>query len=626
MKENKIKQYRNGGDGFIQWCEENVCMPIYPAGSPIAQWYSMGSLPDTPSPETGRSYKGMWEAQKPILRQALRMNRGKFVHRLIIFCWMRGEGKTALGPVLINLWRFFNWPRQKIALASNSKDQTSLITFDLAKDIIWNSPALLRQIGEKNIKPKEIRMRDHRGNVASVMQSVAIMSSAILSGITGYGLSEVFQMRDSTRFTQIDGSIRNVPNALGVIDSTVAPRGHFLYNLYKAYHEGKDKTLFFSYRCSPNADWRDFWHPEASQSQINGYKIKFPRWEFDMYFRNTWGSGTSRVFTDDEVEATRYLGADGIVGNQARLLEIIANIREAATTGNMTEPDGHQIELYSPELKIYSLRKRLKPVSGIYTLSDQLGKPRSADLDDLDRLSELYDTDWAILCGIDRADPFSTGNNSARTIMVFLAKGMVGSRSIAPAVIGPTANYIYVLLNLVHVEDSSLEWIKNELIDMEERMGGLDAVTGERYGLFDLYPWCQEMSIPFALLYPDFQRQAEAFGELQRIVMDGRLKYPNCAVRGSRHEDLFEEEMLTFQREENAGKEGGFGISRKKVGSFGSPEKALTNGIQDDSVYAMVWAIYGAVEISTDHFRKRTGKVNMGITVEQKGLMGNYDN
>jgi len=101
------EKYRDGGKGFTAWADENVCVPIYPEGSDIPVWTLLGELPDDPHPTTGRSYKSMWDEQKSICLEALRMENGRFIHRLIVLCWPRGDGKSLLA-CLIQLWKFFN--------------------------------------------------------------------------------------------------------------------------------------------------------------------------------------------------------------------------------------------------------------------------------------------------------------------------------------------------------------------------------------------------------------------------------------------------------------------------------------------------------------------------------------
>src|SRR5690606_19653781 len=60
------ESYTDGPEGFVKWCEDNVFIPIYPFGSTMAVWCSIGELPDTINPETGRSYKYIWEQQKEV--------------------------------------------------------------------------------------------------------------------------------------------------------------------------------------------------------------------------------------------------------------------------------------------------------------------------------------------------------------------------------------------------------------------------------------------------------------------------------------------------------------------------------------------------------------------------------
>ena len=159
----KMWEYRKGAEGFIKFTEDNVRVAIYPTDSDIPIWTRVGDLPDLPNPETGKSYREMWEAQKEICREALRMENKRFVYRLIVLCWMRGEGKSLLA-CLIQMWKFFCWPRQQIMLGANSRDQVKFVHYDIMRDIILNSPRLLFKIGKRNIKEKEIISRDKKGN------------------------------------------------------------------------------------------------------------------------------------------------------------------------------------------------------------------------------------------------------------------------------------------------------------------------------------------------------------------------------------------------------------------------------------------------------------------------------
>ena len=272
-RKSKFDTYRNGGDGFIKWAEEHICIQIYPSGSEIPQWTSLSDLPDTPDPDTGRSYKSMWEEQKKIVRKALVMVNGRFKHRLVVLCWPRGEGKTYV-VCMIQMWKFFCWPKQEIMLCANSKDQTKFVQYHIIRQMIENSPKLLAIVGKRNIQEKEIKITDKNGNVVSFIRSISNFSG-IVSNITGYAFSEIFEMKKPEFFQQIDGSIRNMPNALGVMDSTVSPKDHILFKLYEAWQNGEDETIFFSYRFSKLGLSTDFWHPQQTQQQLNSYKTKF---------------------------------------------------------------------------------------------------------------------------------------------------------------------------------------------------------------------------------------------------------------------------------------------------------------------------------------------------------------
>ena len=80
-KVNFFAKYRDGGEGFIAWCEEHVHLAIYKEGATVPTWMPMSELPDTPNPDTGRSYRQMWESQKEIVREALKREPIKVISR-----------------------------------------------------------------------------------------------------------------------------------------------------------------------------------------------------------------------------------------------------------------------------------------------------------------------------------------------------------------------------------------------------------------------------------------------------------------------------------------------------------------------------------------------------------------
>ncbi|MEF8799121.1 MAG: hypothetical protein V5A79_06880, partial [Candidatus Bipolaricaulota bacterium] len=89
---SRIPIYQDGAEGFVKFVEENIRFQV-PSRYGTPRWMYPTELPDDPDPVTGKSFRMLWEKQKEDLREALRMENGKFVYRVIVFCWPRGEGK-----------------------------------------------------------------------------------------------------------------------------------------------------------------------------------------------------------------------------------------------------------------------------------------------------------------------------------------------------------------------------------------------------------------------------------------------------------------------------------------------------------------------------------------------------
>jgi hypothetical protein len=598
MEEDR-SEYRNGGEGFIRWAEDFVWVPVYPEGSEYAEWMPISDLPTEVNPSTGRSYRDLWHSEQEIMLKALEMKDQRFRYRLLVFCWPRGEAKSFLA-CMIQAWRFFCWPKQTIMLCANSKDQTKFVHFDIIRDIVLNSPNLLEIVRKHNVREKEIRMRDEDENVVSFIRPISSFSG-IVSNITGYSFSEIFQMKSPTFFSQIDGSVRNVPNALGIIDSTVSSKEHILYHLYETYKAGKDETLFFSYRFSKEGHFEDYWHPNNTQTQLNSYRSRFLMGDFERYFLNLWSAGATKVFSQAMVDGIEYLGADNTTGNHSRVMDICEE------RVKITEGLGEAMEKGIESRRLEVLTGELWAVSDIY----QTGV-LPAPVEALDVLGDMYDTDWAILAGLDRADPMkrSTKSTAARTILTVVAKGLPGSRSRLLDVMAAPM-YIYFLLYLSNIGDHSLELLKSEITVVNDEYDGLDVLTAERWGVWDLEKWCEENTIAFEAVYPTYDRQKIAFSELYYLINTGRFKTPPVEVYGSKELNILREELLAFDHDPDAK-------------FFGSPEKRRKTGIQDDSVYSLTWAIFGGRLIAADAFRVRRGKEFFGAMVQSGDVLGVY--
>lgn len=603
--------YRDGGEGMIKWCNEHIYVPIYPEGSDVAVWYSIGNLPDTPNPETGKSYKSIWENQHRILKEALKMENKRFLYSMIVFCWQRGEGKSLI-TCLIQLWKFFNWPRQQIMLGANSKDQIKFVHFDIMRDIITFSPKLLQIIGgKKNLQEKEIRLKDSKGNVRSLIRSISSFTG-IVSNITGYTFSEIFDMKNPKFYTQLDGSIRNIPNALGVIDSTVSTKTHILYTLYENARKGKTKKVYFSYRSSKHGNLDDYWNPHMTEVQLSDYKAKFPFGDYERYFLNLWSAGLQRIFTDEMIEGTKIIGADGELLNQSKIGQLLKKKTHLIDVVKKVEEKGFADGVIETEEKITAIYSRLKMVDSIYSLKNKYSGTQMATMDDLNELGNLFDTDWAILAGADFGDPLAV-RGLARTIITVIAKGLSGSRSKPFTLLDEKAvpKYIYFMLHVVLIENHSADIAKEILEEVHDEFDGIDTFCGERYRLENFENWCKERDVNFESVYPNYERQKEAFKELLLAVKEGRWKCPSLAIAGSKKEDVRDEEMEVFDHH----------LDQKW---FGSGEKMEKYGVQDDFVFSSAWTLYGGKTLGVDDFRARNSNMFFGSFIPQKGLLGDY--
>jgi hypothetical protein len=595
--------WRNGGEGFIKWCNDFcVRIPIFEFGQPI--WKPIPELSTVLHPVTKRSAKMMWDEQCNIIREALRMEDGIFIYRLIVFCWMRGESKSLLACLIV-VWKFFCFASQKFMLGANSKDQSRFVHYDIIRDIILNTPQLLAIVGERNIQEKEIRLKNIKGRTVSIIRSVSSFSG-ILSNITGYTFSEMFDMKNPKFFTQIDGSIRNVPNAFGLIDSTVSNKQHILYQLYESWKNGKDPSIFFSHRQSIKADYKDYWNPEMTQAQLDSYSYKFPLAEFAQYFKNTWEAGSDRLFTDAMVKAMRYIGYGNSLGENAKIQSILMDCERIENNENIGKDQKLSL--------IKNLKAPFIRISKAYSLKTEYLQPRCIKMSELEYLSDLYDTDWAIIAGADRADPMKKDIEfGARTILSFVAKGLPGSRTSPRQSVSDSQStkYIYFLIYLVHVIHSDLPSIKEFLEEVDDDLGGISSFCTERWGMWDMGEWCEERQILFEAVTPSYVKQKEGFSELFTLVKDGRFKAPPLAVQGSKWPDILVEEASIFDHNK-----------AKKL--YGSPEKGERRGIQDDSMFSIGWAVYGGRLLTVDDFISRNVHTSFGEFYKGDKLVGRY--
>jgi hypothetical protein len=496
-------------------------------------------------------------------------------------------------------------------LGANSKDQVKFVHYDIMRDIIYNSPKLLAAVGKKNIQEKEIRLKDSRGKVNSLIRSISSFSG-IVSNITGFTFSEIFDMKNPKFYVQLFGSTRNMPNALGVIDSTVSDKKHVLYQLYTNVMDKKTEEIYFSYRYSLLGKQEDYWNPNMTDTQLNDYRVTFPFGEFERYFLNLWSAGSVRVFTEEMIEEIGILGVDGGVMNHSAIVEALDEKTKYANERADLIQKGFADSVIEKDGSIADVEKRFRLIEDVFAIGDEYVGSRIPPVSVIERLEDLFDTDFAVLGGADMADPMAVRSN-ARTIFTVTLKGLKGSRSNPYLFHEENGNpeYLYILLFAAHVADNSLDAMKQIMDAVNEEYDMMDALCGERWGMWDLTQWSEERYIQFEAIYPTYDRQREAFKELFTVVAKGRFKAPPIPIPGSKEHDIFREEASIFDHD-----------TEKRW--FGSPEKEEKYGIQDDFIYSLAWSIYGGRLLGADKFRPRRTRQSFGLMMKDPDLVGNY--
>ncbi|TRO55561.1 hypothetical protein E2P64_06900 [Candidatus Bathyarchaeota archaeon] len=233
-------------------------------------------------------------------------------------------------------------------------------------------------------------------------------------------------------------------------------------------------------------------------------------------------------------------------------------------------------------------------------------------MQDVEKLSDKFETDWALLAGLDMGDPTAV-HGQARTILTAVIKGLPKSKTdpFSITVEIPDMKFIYFLALVADIPNHDINEAKRMLDSLDVDLGGIDMFCGERYGSWDMIKWCEDRDIDIDLVFPNYGKQKEAFTELHTLAREGRYKMPTVPIHGSKTKDLAVEEFKMFDHD-----------TLKK--QFGSPEKMEKGGIQDDFIYSLAWCIYGGRMIGPDEFRVRKGTVSFGGFYPNSELVGNY--
>lgn len=562
----KLKEYRQGGEGLIKWAEENIKR----LDREHQRWVPL-VLTDFQK-ETFKECLIMEKNEKGIL---------KFKHRIIAFCRPRGDFKS-YDVMLILLWRFFCFFAEVIVLGANSKEQVRFIHFDLARDTILNSPKLLDVIGHENIKEKGIYLIEKGTSRISkdkiINQIVPISAfTGLLSNITCAAFSEICDIKDEKFYIQLSGSIRSVFNAMILIDSTVAKKEHIFHKLYK--QSFKDPIIYFQWYADKHLN------PNMTEAELEHYKNLFPPYEYNRYFRNRWEDAEPSLFSPIMIKEMGIIGMNGQYLNHA---EIQTAIKKQLLLEELVEREIQQKRDISEILiEIEKIKQSFIPVDKIYKIP--------ASFDDLNKIKEIVKSEFIITIGLDRGEPDSI--KASRTVVTVVAKSQIGKPDIKLS--EENMKWLYFLLDLRIIEDPSDKAIEDLILEMSNKYIWIDNICLEGWATKDIEIWCNENGFLVERLMATQGNQKSSFPKLYTLMYEGLFKSPMIpfytiegnVVNNYAENDILREEMSVFEHGQKASKTSG-----NMTEWFGSPQKNKARGIKDDAVFSLNWAVYGGRE------------------------------
>lgn len=530
--------------GFFDWVEE---VDLQVESKRLSKW-----VPFRP-----------WSVQREAIEGALTVNeKGDFKHKIAILSWSRGEGKTLVVSIL-TLFFFFNGYSETIILAGNTKDQSTFTHYDLCKSIIQHTPKLRRTPGLE-IKEKYIALKTGPKEMFSTMRAVPT-SVGLLPGTTRAVFTELHNLQDTKFFYDLWSSLRNVPNAMVLVDTTVARPGHLVHNLWQTFVKGEDPKIYFHHYADKH------YNPEMTEEELNHFRQTMPEILFNMYFRNRWEDAAGSLFPVERITEIGVCGLDGKPGPPtAELRAHVKELREWEVKRNNYQRGGIDIAYMTREIQ--AMERRLVPVSSIYKLP--------ATGADLEKIGRTFGCNFIIGVGLDRA--LRQSKHPGRTVMSCVARGVITQET-----------SMYFLLDMFIPDDATLPVLADKFLDWSREYGWIDKVAVETYSSQDFYDWVSDKALSAEFCSPTYAKQKPIFFSMSNILDSGQFKSPPVPYytdddgniyRGfTNGNDVFRDELEMFNYIPG---------ETEKTGKFGSPEKHKKSGVQDDTIYSVGWGIY----------------------------------
>ncbi len=499
------------------------------------------------------------ENQKEFYSNAFKVKEdGDLQYQYVCTSRPRGEFKS-FDTRMMFLFRFFNMFRETVLIAANSKDQSTFVQYDEAVKTIKHTERL-RNVPGINIQRKSIELLEGKGDVFAQIVPIA-SKTGLLPNVTCVVFTEICDMRDEQFYSQLTGSIRGVPNAMVLIDSTVSPRGHIFHRLYKIHQKSKSSIVYFQHYSDK------YFNPGTTKSFLNHQESTLLITEYNKYFRNRWEDGSGSVFPSYSLMEMRYLCTNN--SNEIKPSKELREKTEALAALDANERE-KESDRDSWKIKLKSATTDLVSVEERYSIP--------ATTEDVTQLSRELKCDFIFGVGLDRANTMSVHDD--RTVMSLTGR----------AVISDEFSLYFLLDMMIGKKDAKLTDLQERINVWTERFGWLDKIAIEAYQGQDFHDWCEQSGFEVELVHPNYKTQLEIFSRMCLIMKDGTFKCPPVPYytddNGALYQgfsdvkmDLFKEELSSFTHD-----------SEKSW--FGSPDKRKKGGVKDDTVYSQGLSIY----------------------------------
>ena len=583
------KAYPLTFEGFMEWANKNIV---------FYDRRSRRMTPFRPSPKQEEFYRNVFKLKE----------HGILEHVFNYTCRPRGDYKTFDIAVIV-LFRFFNLARERIYLVTNSVQQTTHLVYREAYDIIRTSPILSLMLSTPglDVSTDGIYLRSGRG-VENIFSSIEIVSAAggARSNATCIAWSEAWKFKGKeTDVAELMQSIRGVDNAIFLAESTVAPKGHWFERQYEiSIGNEPDPLSYFQYY-----DGTQRQNPKITPEFLASAKKSFPI-HYKAFFDNKWEDATTGLFPEKRIIEMGVIGIDGGTGRNTELLTAIDRITDLNV----------EIRKYDNAMDMTKQKTELKQLE---SRLNYLNYKIPIGIDTLEHFSRIYDCEWIIGLGLDRAKQMT--DRADRTVLAAVARGILDAKRW-----GTDRLFLLLDLRMLKREDDITEHI-NEIAQL---FGGIGVcIDLEDWNVLEIHKKCEDFGYEPKVVPVSYKHQKKIFEELYLASDEGYLKCPQLDIwfdsEDKVHEediptgisDILRTEMASFEHQEGISEGGGGGR-----GWFGSKHKRVTKRVpqgmaRDDTIYALAHAMNASIRGDIPAMIK---KISFANAVINEDVIGDY--